>query len=188
MINRLKDNILSGIMGLVLGDALGVPVEFKNRDELMNNPVLGMRSFGTHHQPKGTWSDDSSLTLCLAESLATGVLDYRDIMDKFLDWMRNGDYTPHGLLFDIGNGTRAAIERYICGCEPLGCGGKEEWDNGNGSLMRILPAAYYVANKTLDERMHIVHDISRLTHAHPRSLIACGIYIEICLNLINQNR
>ena len=60
------------LFGIAIGDALGVPVEFQSRNSLKANPVLGMREFGTYYQPKGTWSDDSSLTFCLAESLVNG--------------------------------------------------------------------------------------------------------------------
>ncbi|WP_299708656.1 ADP-ribosylglycohydrolase family protein [uncultured Tenacibaculum sp.] len=65
----MKKKIEQTFLGLAVGDALGVPVEFKTRFELQQNPVKTMRAFGSHHQPKGTWSDDSSLTFCLAESL-----------------------------------------------------------------------------------------------------------------------
>ena len=76
-------------MGLVVGDALGVPVEFQDRENLRLNPVKDMRGYGTYNQPPGTWSDDSSMTLALLDSLKKG-LDYEDIMDKFLSWYEEG--------------------------------------------------------------------------------------------------
>jgi ADP-ribosyl-[dinitrogen reductase] hydrolase len=82
----MKNSILNGIMGACVADALGVPVEFENREALIENPVTGMRSFGTHNQKAGTWSDDTSMTLCLIDSLSKG-LDYQDIMTKFLKWI-----------------------------------------------------------------------------------------------------
>ncbi len=141
-----------------------------------------MRAYGTYHQPAGTWSDDTSMTLCLLDSLADG-LDYNDIMKKFNQWFDEGAYTPYGETFDIGNATRKAINRYSAGTAALECGGKADGDNGNGSLMRILPILFYLQSRygteINEEAFEIIHKVSSLTHAHQRSLIACGIYICI---------
>jgi ADP-ribosylglycohydrolase len=139
----MGNKIIDGIMGLCVADALGVPVEFVGRNALRSIPVVDMRSYGTHKQPKGTWSDDTSMTLCLLDSLSNG-LDYEDIMKKFHKWISQGDYTPYGVVFDAGISTRKALERFSDGKTPLECGGKTEHDNGNGSLMRILPILFYL--------------------------------------------
>jgi len=180
----MPNKTLSAIMGLCVGDALGVPVEFKSRYQLKRDPVVDMRSYGTYNQPAGTWSDDTSMTLCTLDSLSNG-LDYKDIMDKFLSWYKKGEYTPFGETFDIGMGTRRALTNYANGEEPLKSGGTGERDNGNGSLMRILPLFFYL-QKTYGENFNekekpyeIIHNISALTHRHKRSMIACGIYITI---------
>ncbi|WP_319001581.1 ADP-ribosylglycohydrolase family protein [Clostridium sp. CS001] len=181
--------ILNGIMGGCVADALGVPVEFQNRETLRGNPVINMRSYGTHNQKAGTWSDDTSMTLCLLDSLSKG-LDYKDIMDKFLKWINDAEYTAHGEVFDVGNATRKALRRFEDGESPLNCGGLSENDNGNGSLMRILPILFYIkANygaefTQSDEAMNIIHQVSALTHGHKRSLIACGIYISVASMLL----
>ena len=180
--------VSSGIMGLAVGDAMGVPVEFVSREDLDRNPVIDFREHGTFDQPFGTWSDDTSLTLCLLDSLCNG-LDYCDIMDKFQKWGDRGEYTPHGNAFDMGRTTVNSLYKYKLGVAPLLCGGDQESDNGNGSLMRILPAAFYLypkfgADVMSDETMETVHKISGLTHRHPRSLIACGIYISVAVRLI----
>ena len=86
----MDNPILNGVMGLVVGDALGVPVEFKDRESLKQDPVTNMRGYGTYNQPPGTWSDDSSMTLALLDSLKDG-LDYKDIMDKFISWYDKGN-------------------------------------------------------------------------------------------------
>ena len=117
------NHILNGIMGSAVADALGVPVEFMERESLMKDPVVDMRSYGTYNQPAGTWSDDTSMTLCLVDSLSNG-LDYNDIMTKFLEWYKEAKYTPYGEVFDIGIGTRKAIMRFEQGNAPLECGGK----------------------------------------------------------------
>lgn len=178
-------------MGLCVADALGVPVEFINRETLRNNPVIDMRSYGTHNQPAGTWSDDTSLTLCLLDSLTKG-LDYNDIMKNFLKWLHEGSYTPHEEVFDIGISTRKALKRFSNGTAPLECGGATEHDNGNGSLMRILPILFYIQPiyrnefSESDEAFNIIHNVSALTHAHKRSQIACGIYISIAYKLLEE--
>ena len=177
------EKIFGGIMGLVVGDALGVPVEFLSRNELKANPVTAMREGGSHNQPKGTWSDDSSMTLCLVDSLNSG-LSYNDIALKFLEWANTGYMTPYDEVFDIGRTTLAAIRRFAGGTSPLECGGSSEYDNGNGSLMRILPLAFYTFGMETKERFEIVHNVSRLTHSHKRSLIACGIYVQLACELL----
>ena len=95
-------------IGFSLADALGVPVEFKSREELKQDPVIDMRSYGTYGQPAGTWSDDSSLSFCLADSLCSGY-SLKDIATKFVKWKLADNWTPHGQVFDIGNQTRSAI-------------------------------------------------------------------------------
>ena len=172
-----------GMYGLIAGDALGVPVEFTSRDDRKRNPVVEMISNGTHNQPAGTWSDDSSMAIATLDSIVSkGGIDYDDIMTNFTEWCFNGKYTPFGDAFDIGIGTSRAIINYNKGAKPLDSGGKTEWDNGNGSLMRILPVCLYAveckkSKKISDEdSINIIHDVSSLTHAHIRSKISCGIY------------
>lgn len=190
--SKLSHNlILGGIMGLCVADALGVPVEFANRGTLSKNPVVDMRAYGTYNQPAGTWSDDTGMTLCLLDSLCHG-LDYDDIMKKHLQWLNEAEYTPHGEIFDVGIATRVALMKYAAGTAPLACGGVAEYDNGNGSLMRILPLLFYLYSSygaefaKKEEAYEIIHNLSALTHAHRRSQVACGIYINIALMLVDE--
>ena len=88
--------ILGGLWGALTGDALGVPVEFRNRDEVQANPVTGMRGNGSHHQPKGTWSDDGSLIVCTVDSLLNEEFDTQDIGRRFVSWINDGLWTAHG--------------------------------------------------------------------------------------------
>ena len=190
---KLKDKILGGILGLTVADAVGVPVEFQSRKSLRNDPVTDMKGYGTYNQSPGTWSDDTSLTLCLLDSLTNKKIDYADMMQKFISWASKGEYTAHGNVFDVGIATRKALQRFSNGTDPLECGGTSEQDNGNGSLMRILPIAFYLhafygSDFTKDEKaIGIIHNVSSLTHAHKRSLIACGIYLIIAGNLFEQS-
>ena len=174
---------LSGLMGLCVGDALGVPVEFTSRAERVKSPVTTMQGYGTWNQPPGTWSDDSSLSFCLAECLCRGYsLDA--IANSFWRWYKEAYWTPRGDVFDIGQTTHTAIMRLKQGVVPHQAGGKVENSNGNGSLMRILPMAYCHRNLTLSELLARVHDVSAITHAHARSQMACGIYISIAVALL----
>jgi ADP-ribosylglycohydrolase len=178
------NHVADGLFGLCVGDALGVPVEFQSRKYLHTHPVTDMIGYGTHNQPPGTWSDDSSLAFCLAESLCEGY-DLADIANKFCRWTNEGYWTPHGHVFDIGIATRDAIARLDSGVPPAKAGGTGEYSNGNGSLMRILPLAYSVKHiSDPEEKFSTIHDVSCLTHAHPRSQTACSIYIETALNLL----
>lgn len=176
--------IEAAMLGSVVGDALGVPVEFTSRSFLCESPVMGMRGFGTHNQPAGTWSDDSSLMLCLAESLAVKGVDYHDQAARFVSWMRDANWTPHGEVFDVGNATREAIFRLDAGVEPTEAGPAGEFHCGNGSLMRILPVGLYLALEGRDERAEITAACSRLTHGHPRCQLACVMFTEIVACLV----
>ena len=115
-------------------------------------------------------------------------------MQKFLSWLDNAEYTPYGKVFDVGRTSLKSIFRFPQGIEPLMCGGTSEYDNGNGSLMRILPIAFYLhsvyGGDFIDhkEAIDIIHNISSLTHAHNISKIACGIYISIAGELINGQK
>ena len=172
--------VLDGLLGVCVGDALGVPVEFKNRAVLAQDPVIDMIGYKVHNQPPGTWSDDSSLTFCLAESLING-FDLEDQGKKFSQWAFENYWTPHGSVFDIGMTTREAIFK-LKGqkCPPMEAGGKGPQSNGNGSLMRILPLAYYLHYK--GGSLELVQQASCLTHAHLRSQLGCAIYIQFILS------
>ncbi len=184
-----KLEIIKGaILGHAVADALGVPVEFMSREQLRKNPVCDMREYGTHKQPKGTWSDDTSMTLCTLASISEKkAIDEEDIMKRFGWWM-NGDYMqPHGKLFDIGYTTQNAIWQYLYG-DRYPYGSQDEGSNGNGSLMRIIPVSLYhhFKNEGIEKRQKDIQDISSLTHAHKRSVIGCGIYDFVLEELIKN--
>lgn len=180
----------SGIMGVVVGDALGCPVQFESRDEVARHPITGMRGFGTFNLPVGSWTDDSSLTLATLESIRRkGMIDYADIMDNFVKWLDDGEFTPYGYAYDIGRGTMDAIRRYKRIHMPHRAGSWAENNNGNGSLMRIMPAVLYCCEKALppDKAIVIVHNVSSLTHAHIRANIACGLYYFMANSILSGN-
>lgn len=180
--------VYDGVIGAAVGDALGLPVEFIPKRMLKENPVVDMREYGMHNQPKGVWSDDTSMTLAFLDSMVIcRGINYDDIMKRFLAWFCSEMYLCTDRAFGIGKTVNRAIVAYYNGKSPLLCGGRNEKDNGNGSLMRILPLAFYLSTHQelgIGEQMELVHKVSSLTHAHERSLIACGIYIMIGKELI----
>ena len=188
-----RKRILGSLYGFFVGDALGVPVEFLSRDKLKSDPVTDMIGNGTHNQPKGTWSDDSSMVLATIDSLyenkdkniKNGIIDYNDLMDKFLKWKEKGEYTPFGKMFDIGYTTEAALLKYKKDNNDPFCGTNDIKSNGNGSLMRMLPIVlyserYYGASNHVFVRQtadyQIIREASSLTHSHILSIVACHIY------------
>ena len=170
-----KDKILGGLWGAIIGDALGVPVEFKSREEVKRNLITGMRGYGTFNLSPGSWSDDSSLLLCTVESLLDD-FDTNTMGELFIRWLTEGYWTPWGKTFDVGASTMSSIGRMIREVPPEEAGGRGENDNGNGSLMRILPVGIFFSRKPVEELLSVVHRASSLTHRHPRTLMACGLY------------
>ena len=187
----MKSNkVVDALLGVALGDAVGVPYEFTSREELQANPATEMIGHGTYNQPKGTWSDDSSLTFCLAESLIGGY-DLKDISEKFIKWVDKAYWTAHNQVFDIGITTSIAISRLR---ELIDEGNLDElirqkdygndWDNGNGSLMRIIPLLFHIKGKPIKEQFEIVWEVSALTHRHIRAAMSCMIYLNLAEKLL----
>lgn len=163
------DKLRDAIYGAAVGDALGVPYEFGWRG---NFECVDMVGYGTHNQPAGTWSDDTSMLLATCDSLRAkrGRVDVKDMRQRFENWCFKGAYTPHGVVFDVGNATQTALY------EGVGC--KSEQNNGNGSLMRIIPLAF--TNATDDE----ITEVSAITHAHRVSTEACVMYVHIVRDVL----
>jgi ADP-ribosylglycohydrolase len=182
-LNELERRLYGGIFGFCIGDMLGVPVEFSTRKEREEDRVQELRAYGTYHQPFGTWSDDTSLMLCLMDACING-FSMEKLADNFVRYYKNGEFTPNGEMFDIGISTQNAIEKTISGVEPVKCGGTTENDNGNGSLMRILPVAYFINKYDISTIIKMIEDISSLTHAHDRAKLACIFYVEFASQLI----
>lgn len=184
MKSNLYDAVFSTFYGSVAGNALGVPYEFGWRGKFKAETMTG---YGAHNQPAGSWSDDTSMTLCLIKNIIDGGDDY-DLMNKFKDWFERGKFTPHGQAFDIGETTRLAILKYKLGAAPQACGGTDEKSNGNGSLMRVAPLAFTLRSvQDFAKRVQTVKACSCLTHAHPRAVLACIIYIETMIRLFDTD-
>ena len=165
----MDSKLHDAILGLAIGDALGVPYEFEKRGTFLCTEMVG---YGTHNQPEGTWSDDTSMVLATLDSLKSndGKIVPKDMVERFNYWLLYGDYTAHGEVFDAG----------IATCKALKTGKPQtgEYDNGNGSLMRILPLAFVLC--TDDE----IRAVSAITHGHRISMDACVIYVHIAKRLL----
>ncbi len=179
-----REQIYGALFGVAIGDALGVPAEFKSRATLQQSPVTDCEGYKSHNQPPGTFSDDSSLTFCLAESLCHGY-NLQDIGERFVRWHNTGYWTAGGNVFDIGMTTSRAISRLKKGIRPDLAGDFDEDANGNGSLMRILPLLFYIKGFDIEKRYEIIKEVSSITHGHIRSVIACFYYLEFALCLLN---
>ena len=184
-----KNKLLGGVIGLAIGDAVGVPVEFTSREYLKKSPVGDkMLGYGTYNQPVGTWSDDTSMTIATLDTMCAGGLSTGMMMDAFVLWYTRGAYTPHGEAFDIGGTTRQAIDRYRTGEALESCGLAGEMDNGNGSLMRMLPMIFYIylrkGTEITPKAVELIYEVSGLTHANIVSKVACVYYVYIGINIL----
>lgn len=167
MNKRLKD----AIYGLAVGDALGLPVQFKYRGQYPKVESILPDDFTK--LPKGTFSDDTSMSLAICDSIKRmGKIDINDIRDNFEKWLYNGKFTQNGYAIDIGSTCGNAID------EKKGL--DDEWSQGNGSLMRTIPLAF-VENITDQE----IRSVSAITHAHPNCMNACVYYVRIAKDIIN---
>lgn len=181
-----------GVMGVLIGDALGNPVQFMSRASVQKRGLVkGMEAGGVFDMPAGSWTDDGSMTLAALDSLIQkGMLDYDDIMERFIRWDSNGEYTPFGKAYDQGMTCLDAIDRYSRIHKWSSCGRTGEHANGNGGLMRIMPVCLYAAMKEKDgtltekEAVQAVHNATLLTHNHLRACTASGIYYFMCKEIL----
>ena len=166
----MNQKLYDTVIGFAIGDALGVPYEFKERGSFT---CSDMKGYGTHYQPLGTWSDDTSMTLATLSSLKenAGRIIPEDMRTKFNYWLLYGDFTATGEVFDVGISTTKALRS---GKPCIG-----EHDNGNGSLMRILPLAFVECND--DD----IRNVSAITHGHWISMEACVILVHIAKRLLD---
>ena len=169
------------MLGLLIGDALGVPYEFHGPEQIPEvaqiemEPPAGFRRAHASVLP-GTWSDDGAQALCLLASLLEQArLDLVDFSARLVRWYDEGYLAVDGRVFDVGVQTGAALRRLASGTDPAQAGPDDEYDNGNGSLMRVLPLALW--HRGDDEAL--LEDAMRSslpTHGHLRSQLCCAIY------------
>jgi ADP-ribosyl-[dinitrogen reductase] hydrolase len=181
--------IRGGLYGLLIGDAVGVPYEFYHPSELPPREHLDMTppaGFDRSHRriAPGTWSDDGALALCLLESLLeAGGLHLADLARRFARWEEDGHLAVDQVVFDIGIQTRAAIARNREGVDPATSGPSGLSDNGNGSLMRVLPLALWHQGSD-EELVQLAQAQSLVTHGHPVSQVCCALYVLVARHLL----
>jgi ADP-ribosylglycohydrolase len=144
-----------------------------------------MREFGTHRQPKGTWSDDGALILCTVDSLVNCEFDTTDMGERFVRWQDEALWTATGKVFDIGSATSDALSRIAFGTPAELAGGRREDCNGNGALMRIIPMVIRFADDPLESFVSHIDRASAITHGHARSRMACVFYGLIVVRLLS---
>ena len=179
--NNLNKDIL---LGTAIGDALGLPVQFLEREVVAKNPITTMEGLDQFNIPAGTWSDNTSLSFCLAESLCNGY-DLNDIINKFTKWMYEDYWTPANETFDINYINYFAIVNLRNNGSPHVAGIDNKRGNRDGSLMRILPLVPYILNMEEEKKFRIIKEISSLTYRHPRSILACIALCEFAIQYIN---
>lgn len=177
----LKNKIKGGIIGLLVGDALGVPYEFHKSQEIPPLDEIEFEPpnwFRRAHSgvPIGTWSDDGAQALVLLNTLLEcEKFDAKHFAQGLIDWYDKGFMAVGGQVFDVGIQTANAIGELKSGTAPNLSGGFDEYSNGNGSLMRVLPLA--IRHQGSDEKL--IADAfkqSAVTHGHLRSRICCALY------------
>lgn len=158
------------LLGLAIGDAVGTTLEFRPPGSF--EPISDMVGGGPFRLEAGRWTDDTSIALCLAESLlACQGMNLQDQAERYLRWYRQGYWSSKGYCFDIGNATREALERFEKTGEPR-AGSSNEYSAGNGSIMRLAPVVLYHA-RDLDAALAAATESSRTTHQAAACLDAC---------------
>jgi ADP-ribosyl-[dinitrogen reductase] hydrolase len=181
----MKDRRRGALIGLAVGDALGAAVEFKSPGSFAL--VTGYRSGGPHRLEAGEWTDDTSMALALADSIATAGWDLNDQADRYVQWWKTGKYSVNGRCFDIGITTRSALGNYVAKKNALASGDRLESASGNGSIMRLAPVPIRYAHlypTEGDELSRLAEESSLPTHASNQCVSACRFLATILAALI----
>lgn len=181
----------SCILGLAVGDAMGVPYEFMRRDQVEAAATFDhMNADGFYHsQPAGAWSDDTAMTLAGLDSLTRRQgFSPEDMMTAFLDWYLNAAYTSTGVTFGVGGTVNRALCSYMQNIPAQACGRGKIRDNGNGSLMRISPVSLWCAFQEIprEKEIKLVSDASAITHSHEISKLGCLIFTDFLKALVKK--
>lgn len=169
------------LLGLAAGDALGTTLEFSGAGPHDLKDIVGG---GPFHLEPGQWTDDTSMALCLAESLVTcRGFDARDQMERYVRWRDHGHLSSNGRCFDIGNTTDAALERFARTGEPYS-GSTNPFSAGNGSIMRLAPVPMAYA-RNAGEAIRRSAESSRTTHGAPEAVDACRYFGGLIWGALN---
>ncbi len=180
--SSVRDRAVGALVGLAVGDAVGTTLEFKPRDSYEHiTDMVGGGPFGLE---PGQWTDDTSMALCLADTLLEkGQVDQADLMGRFVRWWRQGENSSTGTCFDIGMTTSSALLSFERSGEPV-AGSTDERSAGNGSLMRLAPVAVLYHRSRVDAET-AARAQSVTTHAAPAAVDACAYFAGLLVNAIN---
>lgn len=177
----VRDRAIGAFLGLAVGDAVGTTLEFKSRDSYpLHTDMVGGGPFGLK---AGQWTDDTSMALALADSLLAGdEFDPADLMERFVAWRDDGEYSCTGSCFDIGGTVASALSRWKRTGDPI-AGSTDPQSAGNGSLMRLSPVAirHWQDRETLRKVAAIQ---SQTTHGAPEAVSACVAYADLTADAI----
>lgn len=194
---KIKEICIASVIGAASGDAMGVPYEFLSREEtrrvyspymMGNDTNISFTSKWSSLIPSGSWSDDTSMLIATMQAITErqGEIDYRLIMNHFVDWWTKAQFCSWIRAFGLGGCVSKSLQKFNNGTDPLECGGRMMMDNGNGSLMRILPFSLLAVFKdmNLEGSIALVSNGSSLTHAHEVSCAGCCIFTEFLRQVI----
>lgn len=189
--NYLHDSIYA----TAIADALGQATQFQGNRLNSSDPLIQTMMPGDLGTIAGTWSDDTSLTLATLAALSQPITmsdQLKTTMQNFASWLSDGKFTTTGVAFDVGAGTQDALTQYQITNDLFHSGSSHERNNGNGALMRMLPVALYVSHQGQGtpfdhpELVDQVINLAQLTHRHPRSTVACLIYVSLAAQLLTH--
>ncbi len=179
----VSDRALGSLLGLAVGDALGTTLEFSDRDT--QPPLIDIVGGGPFRLRPGEWTDDTSMALCLADSLiACGDLDQRDLMERFVRWWQEGYNSHNGRCFDIGITTRNALDRFQDSGDPI-AGSTDPNTAGNGSVMRLAPVALCWVNEPA-QAIAAARAQSVTTHGAPAAVEGCALLADVLVAAITS--
>ena len=174
------DRARGALLGLAVGDAIGTTVEFKPRGSFA--PLTDMVGGGPFDLLPGQWTDDTSMALCLANSLLGKGFDLHDQMQRYRRWQIEGYLSSNGRCFDIGNVTSSALGRFQRSGNPV-AGSTDPDTAGNGSLMRLAPVPIYYLD-TPQQAIELSAVQSTTTHGAPECLSACRLFAEVLVRAL----
>ena len=182
------DQVVGALIGNVVGDALGIPVVFSKREDLKSNPVLEMQGFGSYLVAAGTWSENTSMSLALMDSVRECKrINVSDIMNKLSRWVYLSEYTANSETINVNTTIELAAEKFKRGTIPQDCGDNFEFASDNGALVRILPVALLCHNYNIvgKQRYEVVSEITKLTHANEKCIMANLIFVNFVCYLMD---
>lgn len=197
----MENLLVDGMLGLAVGDALGVPAEGKSREEMKASPITELMGGGIYNQQAGTWSDVTSMAMCTLDSLVHNSdedgkhIVFDDLMQRLLVWKMDKGYTPHEEIFRYDEVMFQAISDFANGSVPMNCGaGADTLDEKDtySALARMFPFAYYQQLKyeswqirdLTEEEIERVHDLAALSNGSMVSKVACGIYTAVIREIV----